>query len=179
MGRVRRDRVRVTVAGRRRAAALRRLGVRDLVVDVDGCMTDGRLVVNGLGEKAWKAFGPDDSDALKAAQAAHLRVTLVTADEQGSLIVRHRAEHMGVPLVVAPGAARVPWLVEHHDVDSTRTVYIGDGWHDADNVREVAFGVAPADAWPWTIRCADAVTSRPGGHRAVAQAVDYVLRRIM
>jgi YrbI family 3-deoxy-D-manno-octulosonate 8-phosphate phosphatase len=142
-------------------------------------MTDGSIIVDAKGDKTHKVFGPDDHDAINALVRNGLKVMLVSADRQGEPIVSLRAAHMGVPFVTARASERMSFICDAYDVDPRRTVYMGDGWHDARNMGDVAFGIAPADAWPATISAADAVTSRSGGHRAVAQAADFILRRLV
>jgi 3-deoxy-D-manno-octulosonate 8-phosphate phosphatase (KDO 8-P phosphatase) len=134
-------------------------------------MTDGSIYAGPDGGKLFKAFGPDDNDAIKAAQRLGLTVALVSADSSGIEITQARADHMEVPLFLADPDERLGLM-------SSMTVYIGDGFYDGPVLRQAGFGIAPVDAWPGAIKAADAVTSRPGGHRAVAQAIDFTLRRL-
>lgn len=152
-----------------RASSLRRRGgALRVVIDVDGTMTDGRIYVNEHG-KMFKAFGPDDHSAVNVARHQGLDVLLVSADK--SLITQARAEHMSLDVQWWSEVSRIPL-----DVDPMRTVYVGDGYYDHVAMRECAFGIAVNDSWPRTRRAADAVTSRNGGHRAVAQALDFTRR---
>lgn len=172
------DTVRVRPRGYLRAHALRAIGgVQLVIIDVDGTLTDGSLVVGKDGHKQHKVFGPDDSDALHELQT-RVRVELVTADTQGFDIVKQRAHHMGLNVTPLNGTTRHVHLMTFH-VPHAQIVYVGDGYYDWMSMKACGFGIAPHDAWPETKRIADAVTSRNGGHRAVAQAADYILRKLV
>jgi 3-deoxy-D-manno-octulosonate 8-phosphate phosphatase (KDO 8-P phosphatase) len=175
------DGVKVRWGGRARARSLRRAGGVGLVVlDVDGVLTDGGLHVDASGTKLYKSFGPDDHDAIKRWKQ-HYPIDLVTSD--WSPVTLARADHMKVNVWHAPAGRldRVDIISELADADDCgleRVVYVGDGYYDGAVMQAVGFGIAPCDAWPDTIRAADAVTSRGGGKRAVAQALDYIGRTL-
>lgn len=164
-----------TGRGERRLRALRLAGGPLLVViDVDGTLTDGRQYVDANGEKPMKAFGVDDTDAIRR-WVAHgaFKVVLVTADDHPA--TRFRARRIGVGLLVArPDAQNRLPVIGGVEPDLARVAYVGDGYHDAGVMRACGLGVAPANAWPGTLRAADAVTSRSGGERAVALALDAI-----
>lgn len=168
---MRRNRNRLTRSGRRALDALRgRGGPTVILIDVDGCLTDGRLPVTSDGHKLVKFFGPDDHDAIKAAKAAGIEVQLVTDDH--SPITRARAQHMNTNLIEAVE----PRIDIIRSFDTDRLVYFGDGWNDALPLKTAAVGIAPIDGWPAAVSAADIVT-RPGGRRAVAWGIDLVLRK--
>jgi 3-deoxy-D-manno-octulosonate 8-phosphate phosphatase (KDO 8-P phosphatase) len=151
--------------------ALRRLGgATDVIIDVDGCLTSGLQLVTMDGLKI-KAFGLDDRAAIEEWQHA-VKVTLITSDMSGATIAR--AKSWNIPLTEAPAqAAKRLLVISKITGDLRRTVYVGDGYHDVLVLECCGFGIAPADAWPPTARAADAVTTLPGGRRAVAQAMDF------
>lgn len=169
------DYVTLTPHGALRVMRARRHKINTIVIDVDGCLTDGKIYVDATGAKLFKRFGPDDHDAIIAAKATGFDVHIVSADRRGWHVSQMRIYQMGCLLTYAPAVDRIAQI---ENLDPGRTVYIGDGWHDRHNMRAVAFGIAPHDAYPATRRAADAVTSRNGGDRAVAQAIDFVLRRL-
>lgn len=169
------DGVALRWSGRARARALRRRGgARSVVIDTDGCLTDGRLYIDQTGAKPMKAYGLDDHAAIE--HWSHFYdIHIISSDKQP--LAEFRATHMKVPFhhVPADPYLRLEGIKRITGFDATYgTVYIGDGYHDADVMKGVAFGIAPNDAWPKTLRAADAVTSRAGGRRSVAQALDFI-----
>ena len=170
--------MKVKLRGRQRAWLLRTRikngATVDVVIDVDGCLTDGTFVWTNDG-KAGKMFGPDDHQALHELVATGTRIHIVTGDKLGFELTAARIYHMGFKLTWMPSR----WDRITQFGDPHTTVYIGDGYYDAEHLRNSAFGIVPCDAWPGALKAADAVTSRPGGHRAVAEAVDWIMRRLL
>ena len=178
------DKITVRLRGLVRAAGVRRLGGADTVlVDIDGTMTDGLLHIqvataDGV-TKPFKSFSSDDSDALRLLSQLGVRVILVSADGQGSAILEQRAKDIGVEWYIVPGMDRFYRLQEFAEVAASRVVYIGDGYWDGSTFQEVGFGIATANALHKTKKMADAILSRSGGNKAIAQAVDYIIERLM
>ena len=61
---------------------------KNLVIDVDGVMTDGKFYYTEKG-KIMKKFGPDDNDALKIIED-YINVQFVTGDKKGYKISKKR-----------------------------------------------------------------------------------------
>lgn len=171
-----RDSVVVRPHGILRAVRARRVGIHTIILDIDGTMTDGSHNIGQQGDKVFKAFGPDDSDAIRLARSHGFEVVMTSADRQADHIYESRARHIGATFVPTSAGNRAMELDKLYDL--TRSVYVADGIFDHWVMKQTAFGIAVNDAWPKTKREADAVTSRPGGKRAAAQAIDFVMRRM-
>lgn len=165
-----------------RARRMRQAGGPKLVViDLDGVLTDGGLHIDAAGNKLFKSFGPDDHAALKRWRDT-FPIEIITSDWQ-QISVR-RAEHMRTHItkVEADAKMRIGAIIamaNERDATADGIVYIGDGYHDWEVMQAVGFGIAPIDAWPATRRTADAVTTLTAGHRAVAEALDYIGERLV
>lgn len=146
------------------------------MTDVDGCLTDGTFGW-GRGEKLWKRFGPDDNDALKTLNI-YIPVLLVSADRAGWHISESRAQHMGLPIVQAPAMGRDRYIEDHIE-ELDRVVYVGDSMYDVPVLQAAGFSFAPADAASPARGAANRVLRNPGGHRAVAEAVEFTLRHLL
>lgn len=167
------DMVRTGPRGVLRAARLRAAGgVQTIIIDVDGTLTDGKMYMGASGRKLMKAFSADDSDAIKRAVSLGIRVILISADRTGFAISEARAKDMGVDIYFGRGYDRIKRVQSFYG-----TVFIGDGYSDAACFMAADYGFATANALPKTKRRADAVGSRRGGDKAVAQAIDYVLAK--
>lgn len=173
---MRRLEVRVSLHGVRRALQLISAGgARHVIIDVDGCLTPGWQVVDAYGHKPFKVFGLDDRAAIEHWQHK-FSVKLVTSDYSSA--TRARAQGWGVSLSHAPAdaAGRLAVIRELTGNDVSRTIYIGDGYHDHNVFMNVGFGMAPRDAYTEALHHADAVIRRDGGRRAVAVALDWAGR---
>lgn len=161
--------------GAKRAAAVRRLGgIKLIAIDVDGTMTDGKMIVDSNGLKPFKNFGADDSDAIKEALSLGIDVVFITADKAGIAMAQHRANSIGIPCYFSEGKNRVSVLSTLRYSDLATIAYIGDGYYDGETFKMVGFGLATANALPHTKKHADAILSRAGGNKAVAQAIRFI-----
>lgn len=160
----------VTAAVRRRAR-----GVRLLVLDVDGVLTDAGMYYSESGDE-WKKFNTHDGHGIVLAQAAGIRVAIVTR-ERTAIVARRAAKlriedvHQGIldKLPVVQG------LAETHGVRREATCYVGDDLGDLEVMRWVGLSVAVADALPPIRRVAHWVTRLGGGQGAVREVCDLLL----
>jgi len=148
---------------------------KNLIIDVDGVMTDGRFYYSKDG-KVMKAFGPDDHDALLLLKP-HLNIIFVTGDRKGFDISKKRiADDMKFPLELVSTFERIHWIKEQ-GLNPNETIYIGDGIFDAMVFKEVMYGIAPANAFHTTKSVANFVTKSGGGDSAVAEACVHILEK--
>ncbi len=156
-----------------RAAALR---IKLLVLDVDGVLTDGKLIIGRSGEEI-KAFSVKDGIGIKLAQFAGIEVAFLSA--RSSEMVVRRAEMLGVK-DVRQGKERklevVREMAAARGIGLDAIAYVGDDVVDLDSVAAVGFGVAVADACGDLIREASCVTDAPGGAGAIREVVEAVLK---
>jgi YrbI family 3-deoxy-D-manno-octulosonate 8-phosphate phosphatase len=161
----------------RRGLRTRIANVRTVVVDIDGVLTDGSIFWTESGRKFFKMFGPDDHDAIKRARFHDIDVLFTSSDRPGFEISRARVEYMGGELVYSDSVERAYVMRDECGVDLSRALYIGDGYYDDVAMEKFGVSACPSDAWPGTMRAADIVSSRPGGRRAVAEILHYVVSK--
>ncbi|MBR9703715.1 HAD hydrolase family protein [Candidatus Woesearchaeota archaeon] len=143
------------------------------VLDVDGVMTTGQFLYNEDG-KAYKVFGPHDSDGLKMVRDV-MDVQFITADKRGFAISKKRiTDDMGYELEVVGEAERFAFF-EKLGLDEV--IYMGDGFHDAKVLRHCAYGIAPANGRIEARNAADYVTPSNSGEGAVLDACLEILKQ--
>jgi len=148
---------------------------KNFIVDVDGVMTDGRFYYTVEG-KVMKVFGPDDHDALLILKP-YMSICMVTGDRKGFEISKKRiADDMKFQLELVSTLERVAWM-EDNGFEPKETIYMGDGILDAMVFKEVAYSIAPANAFYTTKEKADFVTPSAGGDSAVAEACLHILEK--
>ena len=159
-----------------RDVAARARKIRLLVMDVDGVLTDGRMVLSDRGEEL-KMFHTHDGIGLTLAHRAGLRTALVTGET--SPIAKARGEKLGVGTVVL-GARRkgdvVDALLAEHGMSAEALAYIGDDLLDLPALQRAGLAVTVADAVTDVKKIAHVVTKAPGGHGAVRECVELLLR---
>lgn len=159
------------------AEALARLSrVTVLACDVDGTLTDGSVTFTDDGREL-KSFHIQDGLGIVLASFVGLRVAWVTG--RTSPLVERRARELGVSLLlqgVRDKAAGLTQLCLRLGVTPEQVAYIGDDLNDLPALRSAGAALAPANAVPEVLALAHHVTPRPGGHGAVRDAVEAVLR---
>jgi 3-deoxy-D-manno-octulosonate 8-phosphate phosphatase (KDO 8-P phosphatase) len=147
-----------------------------LVMDVDGVLTDGRMVLSERGDEL-KSFHTRDGIALDLARRAGIKTALVTGES--TTIAKTRGEKLGVDRVVL-GARRKGEVVEalatEFSVGLTALAFIGDDLLDVPALQRVGLAMAVADASPEVKAAAHVVTRARGGAGAVREAVEMILR---
>lgn len=150
-------------------------GIRLLVLDVDGVLTDGRLYFDRHGDEM-KVFHTRDGLGMKAVQRHGIELALITARE--SSMVRDRAAQLGIQHVYQGREDK--WdacreLLAATGIKEREMCYAGDDLLDLAVLRRAGLSVAPADAHPAVRERVDWVTSLGGGRGAVREICDLLL----
>jgi 3-deoxy-D-manno-octulosonate 8-phosphate phosphatase (KDO 8-P phosphatase) len=149
--------------------------VRWLVFDVDGVLTDGRIILDG-GSGEWKAFDVKDGHRIALAARLGLRVVFLTGRE--SRVVERRAAELGVHRVLQGAHDKGPVmarLIEEEGAGRSEVAYLGDDIVDLPAMRLAGLAAAVGDAVPEVKAAADWVAAAPGGHGAARELVELVL----
>lgn len=155
----------------------RQLADVDLVVlDVDGVLTDGGLWYGADGELI-KRFDVRDGLGIRLLQHAGVEVAFLSGGRGGATEVRARQlgiQHCLVAVKDKPAALMA--LYERTSVEPNRSLFVGDDLNDLAVLGCVGMLIATADAaWPLRQR-ADAVLRCGGGHGAVRELAERLLR---
>jgi len=160
-----------------------------LVMDVDGVLTDGTIIINGDGGEG-KFFNLLDGHGIRMWQRAGLKVAFLSG--RFSEATKYRAEQLEVDYCVQPfdklravsnvepdcfeKLPALKKLLEQMGLSAKRTAYIGDDLLDLPVIRYVGFGAAVANAVDEVKDIADYVTTRRGGDGAVREVIEYILK---
>lgn len=148
--------------------------IKYFIIDVDGVFTDGKFYYTTEG-KVMKRFGPEDHDGLLLLKDK-LYIHTITGDKRGFSITKKRiADDMGLPLDLVSTFERVVWLKQRFNLK--KTIYMGDSIYDPLVFTEVAYSIAPANAFFKTKEAANFVTNAKGGEGAVAEASIHILEK--
>lgn len=158
--------------------ALRRKvqAVRLLLLDVDGVLTDGGIVIDEQGREVTR-FDVQDGHGIKLLQQAGIRVGLLTGRASQAVVVR--AERLSIELVyqnVADKRQGYTQVKADTGLTDQEIAYVGDDMQDLPVLRRVAFAVAVRNAWDGLKARADYVTVREGGRGAVREVAELLLR---
>ncbi len=148
---------------------------RLVALDVDGVLTDGRVVYQG--EQELQAF--DVRDGLGIQLLAREGLTVAWISGRGCVATRRRAAELGVRelhLETKSKGAALEELQRRMGISVRETVAMGDDLPDLElAARSGAFAV-PADAHPEGRRRAHLVCAAAGGRGAVRELAEAILR---
>ncbi|MFC3852961.1 KdsC family phosphatase [Salinispirillum marinum] len=150
-----------------------------LVLDVDGVLTDGRLVYGPDGE-IQKTFHVHDGLGIKVAQQNGVTVAVISAKDSAPL--RRRLTDLGIDhmaLGQSDKLAAYRQLLATLNVPAEDVAYVGDDVIDIAVMRDVGLPIAVQNAQPMVKAVAKHQTRLAGGDGAVREAIDYILRRQM
>ncbi len=145
------------------------------ITDVDGVLTDGRIVLGNDGEEL-KFFHVQDGMGLKLAQEAGIEVAIITGRE--SKLVRQRADELAIDEVHQNIKDKVEVfnnLLAKQGITAEEVAYIGDDVNDLPILERVGLALTVANGVDKVKEEADYVTEREGGRGAVREAVELVL----
>ncbi|MYG81833.1 MAG: hypothetical protein F4187_08770 [Gemmatimonadetes bacterium] len=155
--------------------------IRLVVFDVDGVMTDGGIYMGEAGDGnplELKRFNVQDGLGIKFLQAANLQVALLSG--RVSEATRMRAAELGVRDVFQDaGARKIPVLqrlLDARGLGWSAVALLGDDLADLPVLRRVGLPATVADAAPEVLRVAAWQSTRRGGHGAVREFVEALLR---
>jgi len=149
--------------------------VRLLVLDVDGVLTDGRVTY--VGDVEAQSFHVHDGAAFAWLREAGVQSAIITG--RGCAATEKRARELGVEelhLRARPKTGVLVDVQERLGIPAAETVAMGDDIHDFDLAVRAAVFACPADARPEVRDRADVVTDARGGHGAVRELAERILR---
>jgi 3-deoxy-D-manno-octulosonate 8-phosphate phosphatase (KDO 8-P phosphatase) len=147
-----------------------------LVLDVDGVLTDGRLYFGPKGE-ALKVFHVRDGHGIKLLMNAGVQVAAFSGRRSAAVTARMR--ELGVAHVVqacSDKVAALQRLTKRLKLTPLSCACIVDDTPDLGLMSAVGFAAAVADAHPVVLSAAHWVSRAPGGHGAVRELCDALLR---
>jgi 3-deoxy-D-manno-octulosonate 8-phosphate phosphatase (KDO 8-P phosphatase) len=149
--------------------------IKMLILDVDGVMTDGNIIMDSDGREM-KNFNVRDGHGLVMIQRHGIRVAILTG--RTSAVVEHRARDLKITEVYQGALNKkeiFPLILEKNSLAPEEIAYIGDDIVDIPVLKMAGFSVAVADALELVKKCADYVTVHRGGQGAVREVCEMLL----
>jgi 3-deoxy-D-manno-octulosonate 8-phosphate phosphatase (KDO 8-P phosphatase) len=150
--------------------------VKLLIIDVDGVLTDGRIILGSGGEE-FKNFHVQDGTGIRLALRAGLKIAVISARK--SAVTRIRAKELGISeLWQVEGSKEKIYekLRKKYDLTHSQIAYIGDDVYDVGIMKKVGLAAAVSNAVDEVKRIAHYVTGKSGGYGAVREVIDFLLK---
>jgi len=154
----------------------RAAGVKLLLMDCDGVLTDGRITLVEGGDEQ-KSFHTRDGHGLVLLHRAGLRSGIISG--RTSQLVSMRAADLGVAYVRQGALDKLEVfeeLLAEAGVRKAEVAYVGDDVVDIPLMLRSGLAVAVVDATEDTRACAHYVTRLPGGFGAVREVCELILK---
>ncbi len=150
--------------------------IRFLLLDVDGVLTDGRIIIDENGVET-KHFDVRDGQGIALLKLAGIEVGLISG--RSSKVVRHRAKELGIQVVyqgVRNKAAIFDKVKLEAGLKDAQIAYVGDDIIDLPILRQAGLAVSVKDGWPELKPLVDYVTEASGGRGAVREIAELLLK---
>ena len=150
--------------------------IKLLLMDCDGVLTDGRLELLENGDEQ-KTFHARDGQGISLFHRAGLKTGIISG--RTSSAVERRAQDLKMTFVRQYAKDKIEALDEIlalAKVSVDECAYIGDDVADIPVMNRVQLAVAVADAVAETKQAAHFVTERKGGHGAVREVTELILK---
>jgi len=149
--------------------------IRMLILDVDGVMTDGSIIMDQHGDEL-KAFNVRDGHGIKMLQRANISVGIITG--RCSKVVAARAHDLGIEFVIQgclDKAEGLRQMEQQTGIAAKHCAMMGDDVLDLPPMYSCGLSLAPADAHQAVLSYADWVSDDCGGHGAIRQAAEGLI----
>ncbi len=150
--------------------------IKVLAMDVDGVLTDGRIVVDSNGVES-KFFDVQDGFGIVFAKQCSLKTVIISARQ--SDVVKHRADDLKIDKAfvgVYPKITAYEQMIKEFGVSDAQVCFVGDDVADLKIMKRCGFAVAVANAVFEVKQIAHHVTKNKGGRGAVREVVELILK---
>lgn len=149
--------------------------IKAIFFDVDGVLTDGRIIYNELGQET-KNFNVKDGLIIGHLKRSGI-ITGVISGRESAATTKRCAElkldfcHQGI----IDKASVFEKLVRHYELKSKQVAFIGDDINDLAILRNCGLSACPSDTFEYIKSEVDVVTKVKGGHGVLREIADLVL----
>lgn len=148
--------------------------IKMIIMDVDGTLTDGSLLVMPDGEEL-KSFNVKDGTGIVLAHLVGLKTAIITG--KISEPVKKRAEKLQMTEFyqgILNKKEVFEEILKKHSLKKEEVAYIGDDVGDYDVIKCAGFAGAVADAHPTIKEHSHFICTKPGGKGAVREFIEFI-----
>lgn len=150
--------------------------IKALILDVDGVLTDGKIIYDSKGNEI-KHFDVQDGFGIIFFQRAGYKTAIISA--RYSKTVTLRAKDLKIHRTIQnafPKTAAFEKILKEFNLKTEEVCFIGDDLPDLPVLKKVGFSVGVANASIEVKKHVHYVTKRAGGHGAVREVIEMILQ---
>jgi len=150
--------------------------IKLLLLDVDGVLTDGRIIYDSKGRDS-KFFDVHDGLGVYVLHQAGIKTIIVTA--KSSKTIKPRAADMRVAEIfadISPKSGVLDKILNKYKVAKEEVCFVGDDLVDLGLMKLVGLPIAVFNACPEIKQAASYITVRHGGRGAVREVAELILK---
>jgi 3-deoxy-D-manno-octulosonate 8-phosphate phosphatase (KDO 8-P phosphatase) len=150
--------------------------IKTFIFDVDGVLTDGKVLVTTEGE-LYRAVDTKDSYAIKCALVQGYKIVIISGGTNEG--IRDRFKAFGIYDIYLGAHHKLDAyqdLMYNYDLNPEEILYVGDDVPDIPVMEKVGLSCCPADAVSDVKAMVDYVSHKKGGEGCVRDIIEQVLR---
>ncbi len=150
--------------------------IKVVVMDVDGVLTDGRIIIDSNGVET-KNFDVQDGFGIVFLKKCGFKTAIISARHSG--VTAYRAQDLKIDKVyvgVYPKMSAYEDMLKEFNVRDEEVCFIGDDMADLGVMRRCGLAVAVDNAVAEVKAIAHYVTAKSGGRGAVREAIELILK---
>lgn len=149
--------------------------IKQLVLDVDGVFTDGKVTFNKDGEFS-KTFDMRDGMGLEILREHEVNLIVMTSEN--SDVVKQRMKKLNIENVylgVKDKYSLLEYLCAKQNIPASEIAYIGDDVNDLSNMVKVGWSFCPANGKKEIKYHADVVLNHNSSEGAIREAAEFII----
>jgi 3-deoxy-D-manno-octulosonate 8-phosphate phosphatase (KDO 8-P phosphatase) len=150
--------------------------IRLILFDVDGVLTDGKILLHGDGTES-KQFDIRDGTGIVWAHRAGLTTGLLSGRDSAATTAR--AMQLGIPIVHQGATSKLEVyreILAERGLKDSAVAFMGDDVLDLPVLTRAGLSAAPSNAAPEVLARVDWTCRSRGGDGAVREFVEFVLK---
>jgi YrbI family 3-deoxy-D-manno-octulosonate 8-phosphate phosphatase len=154
-------------------------GIKLVMLDFDGVVTDNLVITDQNGKESVSA---SRADGMLIPKLREKGIEMMVLSSEENPVVKMRAQKMGIEAVHGMGVSKkgqvMKEVLEKKKIKPEHVVFVGNDLNDLPCFEIAGWAVAVADSYPEVLRAADFVLTKPGGHGAVRELCEIILKQL-
>lgn len=150
--------------------------ISTFIFDVDGVLTDGKILVTSKGEM-YRSLNTKDGYAIKLAIKKDFKIIIISGGLNEG--VKKRFEKLGV-IDIYLGAENkfkiFKEIINNYNLDVNKILYMGDDIPDMKVMKEVGLSSCPSDAVREIKNISNYISDKRGGRGCVRDIIEQTLK---